>query len=116
MSNYLKVNLQATVRSLYEQGWSCRRIARELGINRRTAQRYAAAGSELAAEAKASNGTEEPERAKCTISIAGSEGVESAKCTIATPWVGSVRRGKVHHFDPRLRGDRRGPAKQMRRL
>jgi len=73
VSNYLKVNLQTTVRSLYEQGWSCRRIARELGINRRTAQRYAVAPA-------GSSGLEEPKR---TISTAGSEEVGGSKCTIA---------------------------------
>lgn len=74
MSNYLKVNLQTTVRSLYEQGWSCRRIARELGINRRTAQRYAIVPV-------GSGGADEP---KCNISIAGSEVVEGSNCTIST--------------------------------
>ena len=42
MSNVLKVSHQETVRSLHEKGWSQRRIARELGINRqdRVANRY----------------------------------------------------------------------------
>ena len=42
MSNVLKVSKQETIRSLYEKGWSLRRIAEELGINRRTVARHAA--------------------------------------------------------------------------
>ena len=40
MSNVLKVSLQATIYSLHGRGWSRRRIARELGINRETVGRY----------------------------------------------------------------------------
>jgi len=42
MSNVLKVSEQETIRSLFEKGWSLRRIAGELGLNRRTVSRYAA--------------------------------------------------------------------------
>ena len=59
MTNVLKVNKQETIRNLYEKGWSRRRIAEELGINRRTVARHAA---------------------KCTREVtAGSEG--DSKCT-----------------------------------
>ena len=40
MSNVLKVSLQTTIYNLAERGWSQRRIARELGINRETVGRY----------------------------------------------------------------------------
>src|ERR1700751_2842433 len=40
MSNVLKVSLQATICSLNDRGWSRRRIARELGIDRETVWRY----------------------------------------------------------------------------
>jgi hypothetical protein len=40
MSNVLKVSLQTTIHSLAECGWSQRRIASELGINRETVRRY----------------------------------------------------------------------------
>lgn len=40
MSNVLKVSEQEAIRSLAERGWSRRRIARELGLNRRTVSRY----------------------------------------------------------------------------
>lgn len=69
MANVLKVNIQETVRSLHLRGWSHRRIARELGVNRRTVVRYAL---ELGA--------------KCTISTLGSAEIGTEpKCTISTP-------------------------------
>src|SRR5258708_39774853 len=40
MSNVLRVSLQTTIYSLVDRGWSQRRIARELGINRETVGRY----------------------------------------------------------------------------
>ena len=40
MSNVLTVSVQATIYSLHERGWSRRRIARELGIDRETVGRY----------------------------------------------------------------------------
>jgi hypothetical protein len=40
VSNVLKVSLQATIYSLYDRGWSGRRIARELEICRETVGRY----------------------------------------------------------------------------
>jgi hypothetical protein len=40
MSNFLKVSLQATIYSFDDRGWSRRRIARELGIDRETVGRY----------------------------------------------------------------------------
>src|SRR6202140_4083014 len=40
MSNVLTVSVQATIYSLHERGWSRRRIARELGIDRETFGRY----------------------------------------------------------------------------
>jgi len=39
----LEVSLQTTIYSLAQRGWSQRRIAKELGINRETAGRYFAA-------------------------------------------------------------------------
>ena len=43
MSNVLKVSKQETIQTLFEKGWSLRRIAKELGVNRRTVARYASA-------------------------------------------------------------------------
>lgn len=41
--NQLKVHQQQTIVALHEQGWSQRRIARELGLDRKTVRRYLAA-------------------------------------------------------------------------
>lgn len=40
MSNITKVELQQSIQNLHKQGWSQRRIARELGIHRLTVSRY----------------------------------------------------------------------------
>jgi len=50
MANQLKMAKVHTILTLYEQGWSFRRIGRELGIHRDTARRYvqlAEAGAEI---------------------------------------------------------------------
>jgi transposase len=41
--NQLKVNQQQTIVALFQQGWSKRKIARELGLDRLTVRRYLAA-------------------------------------------------------------------------
>jgi transposase len=74
MSNVLKVSHQEAVRSLHAKKWSQRRIARELGIHRKTVWRYT---QKLAA--------------KCTISTPGSETASAAKCTISTSGVAGRR-------------------------
>ena len=38
--NQLKVNQQETILSLWNRGWSARRIAREMGFNRETVGKY----------------------------------------------------------------------------
>jgi predicted transcriptional regulator len=40
MSNLLKDSLLAAIYSLHDKGWSQRRIARELGLNREKVGRY----------------------------------------------------------------------------
>ena len=40
MSNHLKVAMIDIIASLHRKGWSQRRIARELGIDRETVARY----------------------------------------------------------------------------
>ena len=67
MSNVLTVSLQATIYSLHDRGWSRRRIARELGINRETVGRYLL----LAKPAISTTGVEGAGEAKPAISIAG---------------------------------------------
>ncbi len=40
MANELKVAKVSAILALREQGWSCRRIGRELGVYRETVARY----------------------------------------------------------------------------
>ena len=75
MSNVLKVSEQTTVQSLYQKGWSIRRIATELRVNRRTVRRHTA---------------------KCTRVTPGSEAEEGgAKCTIVTAGSGAGEQGRL---------------------
>lgn len=77
MSNVLKVSHQETIRSLHEKGWSERRIARELGINRRTVNRYAS---------------------KCTIPPTGSGDEREPKCTISPTGKSTGRQSQCEPF------------------
>jgi transposase len=74
MANLLSVHEQQTILSLAAQGWSMRRIARELKIHRRTVRQYfpeAAPGSKCTTDSTAGS------PAKCTISTAGKSGRKS---------------------------------------
>ena len=68
MANLLKVNEQNTIQQLAEQGWSRRRIAREMKLDRKTVRRYL----ETAAKSP-------------TISTPGDGAPEPVKSPIATP-------------------------------
>ena len=74
MSNVLKVSLQTTIYSLADRGWSQRRIASELGINRETVRRYL----RMAKPAISIVGSEEGADRKPAISITG-EQAEAAR-------------------------------------
>ena len=96
MSNILEVPQQQAIQALIAKGWSVRRIARTLGINRRTVKRYAdaapkcttqvIAGSAFLAAAKCTTeviaGSVPPDESKCTTEvIAGSVPPDAPKCT-----------------------------------
>jgi hypothetical protein len=93
MSNVLKVSLQTTIYSLADRGWSQRRIASELGINRETVRRYL----RLAKPAISIAGSEDEADRKPAISITG----EQAEATQSKPaisfahprWLISATRG-----------------------
>lgn len=92
MSNVLKMPLQNSIRNLAAHGWSVRRIARELGVNRRTVARCLRADT------------------KCTTEVtAGPETVSgpaiAAKCTTPGPEVttgsGCLREAPAPAPDPK---------------
>jgi transposase len=76
MSNVLKVSLQATIYSLHDRGWSRRRIAREVGIDRETVSRYLL----LAKPAISTSGFEGAGEAKPAISTAGKGVGRKSQC------------------------------------
>ena len=63
MANILKMVAQNTIEQLIGLGWSRRRIAQELGINRRTVARYSKCTTQV------HTGSEAPEEAKCTTQV-----------------------------------------------
>ena len=90
MSNVLKVSLQTTIYSLTDRGWSQRRIASELGINRETVGRYL----RLAKPAISIIGSEEAVDRKPAISIAGNQGEAESKPAISTAGFSAGRRSQ----------------------
>ena len=90
MSNSLKVSLQTTIYSLNDRGWSRRRIARELGIDRETVGRYL----RLAKPAISTAGLEEASEAKPAISTAGFEETGEVKPAISTAGNGVGRKSQ----------------------
>ena len=74
MANHLKVAKVLSIQTLHDQGWSQRRIARELGVSRESVAKYlrehskpakAPLGSEDSKPAKAPLGSgEDPDRSK----------------------------------------------------
>ena len=81
MTNFIKVSLQETIYNLYDRGWSNRRIARELKINRETVARYLALRSNPAISTP---GFLEQTQPKCTDSTSGSKGAIDLKPAIST--------------------------------
>ena len=76
MPNVLKVSLLAAIYSLHDKGWSRRRIARELGLNRETVGRYL----RLAKPAISTAGLEGPSQAKPAISTTAPIAGRKSQC------------------------------------
>ncbi len=101
--NQLKMDIQQAIRTLTERGWSQRRIARELEIDRETVARY----RKLARQAQAPKpaispaGSEEPQEPKPAIVPTGSEPTpdSAGEPTPAISPAGS-RPGRVSHCEP----------------
>ena len=96
--NVLKVSLQQSIQVLHARGWSRRRIARELGVHRKTVASYVA-------EAKRPISTAGPERApdsKPAISTTGSEPAPDPKAAISTTGSPSGRVSLCREFLPTI--------------
>ncbi len=74
MANILSVNQQQAIRTLATQGWSIRRIARELKVHRKTVRQYL---SEAKLVSKCTTLSTPGSPSKCTISTAGKTGRKS---------------------------------------
>jgi transposase len=96
MSNVLKVNEQQVIRSLFEKGWSQRRIAAELGIHRSTVRRYASNCSW-----QVTVGTVSEAESKCTISTSGSGELGREQTTSGN---GPGRRSQCERFAATIAG------------
>lgn len=79
--NRLEVSLQQAIQALHSRGWSQRRIARELCVNRETVAGYVHA-AKPAISTPGSPATGDPNPA---ISTLGAEGAAEAKPAISTP-------------------------------
>lgn len=73
MANLLNVALIESIQTLFAQGWTRRRIARELGIDRATVRKYVQCGSYGPKPANAPTGSEGPKPA----TLVGPPGPES---------------------------------------
>ena len=97
--NRLKVNLQQSIIVLTERGWSRRRIARELGIDRGTVRRYLEA--DVLNAAISTLGSDPHSSPKAAISTAGSSGsIGSNAATISTPGSDAATAGRKSVCEP----------------
>jgi transposase len=71
MSNILEVSQQQTIQALIAKNWSVRRIARTLGINRRTVKRYAIAEPKCTTQV-ITGSPPPPDEPKCTTQVIAS--------------------------------------------
>ena len=86
MGNVLKVSIQTSIYSLAERGWSARRIARELGIDRETVGRYL----RLAKPAISITGSPKGQgESKPANSITGASGGRKSCCEAFTELIGA---------------------------
>ena len=83
MANVLPVQQQQAILTLTKQGWSIRRIARELGIHRKTVKGYVAASP---ADPKCTTHSTPGFTPKCTNSTPGKHGRKSS-CLLHGDWI-----------------------------
>jgi transposase len=80
----LKVNQQQSIVALHEQGWSGRRIARELGLDRGTVGKYLAAHSKPASNPQTGSGEAVP--AKPATNPQTGSATLSGPASLCDPW------------------------------
>ena len=86
MANLIKVALTHSIVTLYSRGWSKRRIARELGLDRETVARYIRIGLERESNPAISTaGSPDSKPAIPAISTTGSPDPKPAISTAGTP-------------------------------
>ena len=88
--NQLKVNQQHTIVSLFEQGWSKRRIARELALDRATVRKYLA-GVTPKSPTPQTGSTETPEAKSPTHPQTGS-GSNLGPASLCDPWRAPIQK------------------------
>src|SRR6266545_453670 len=86
--NQLKVNRQHTIVSLFEQGWSKRRIARELALDRATVRKYLA-GVTPKPPTPQTGSAESTEAKSPTDPQTGSDS-KSGPASLCDPWRGQI--------------------------
>ena len=98
--NELNVNLQHSILTLAGNGWSNRRIARELGINRETVGKYL-----LLARPKpaiSTPGSDSDPNSKPAILIPGSEPSPDSKPAISTTGSTAGRQSLCQPYSPQI--------------
>jgi len=90
--NQLNVSLQHSIVTLSAQGWSARKVARELGLNRETVGRYLRLAANAAKPAIPPAGSPDSPDPKPAISPPGSEATVDPKPAIL-PIVNGVKTG-----------------------
>ena len=101
MANVLKMAMIETILSFHRLGWSNRRIARELGIDRDTVSRHIPQGLANAKAAKAPSGSEEAVgKSKAAKAPPGSDEAGLESKAAKAPIAGHKRADKVATGQP----------------
>ena len=88
--NQLDVSLQHSIATLAANGWSARKIARQLGLHRETVGRYLRAPEPVSKPAIVPTGSEEGADSKPAIVPAGSRAGRTSQCA---PWAAVIEQG-----------------------
>ena len=111
MANQLKMGLVNSIQTLLTRGWSQRRIARELGVNRETVGRYAKSGRDDEVFVEAAADSADPKPAKAPTGSSGDEpgetpcardGSKPARAPTGSEWAEAAKAppGSASHCEP----------------